>query len=277
MRAIVLAAGYATRLRPLTETLAKPLLPLAGRPLIDYVCDKIDAVESVDGLHVVTNARFAAGFEAWAGTRRGRLRPVVHDDGTTTNETRLGAIGDIRFAVEAGGLAGQDLLVVAGDNLFDFSLAEYVDFWRAKRAGGARIAGEATAPGAATEDGSCIAVFECPDPYLVSQYSVVTLDAGDRVRAFVEKPAAPQSNLVGIATYLYAAAHAAMIPTYLEQGHSPDAPGNLVAWLYPRVPVYGYRFQGRWVDIGDKQQLLAADNELRERRGLPPRAEYTPE
>jgi glucose-1-phosphate thymidylyltransferase len=229
-------------------------------------------------LHVVTNARFAAGFEARAGARQGRLRPVVHDDGTTTNETRLGAIGDIRFAVEAGGLDGEDLLVVAGDNLFDFSLAEYVDFWRARRAGGDPNAGDAARPGtAATEDASCIAVFECPDPALVSQYSVVTLDAGDRVRGFVEKPAAPQSNLVGIATYLYAAAHAALIPTYLQQGNSPDAPGNLVAWLYPRVPVYGYRFRGRWVDIGDKQQLLEADNELRERRGLPPRAEYTPE
>jgi glucose-1-phosphate thymidylyltransferase len=258
MQAIVLAAGYATRLRPLTETRAKPLLPLAGRLLIDYVCDKIDAVDDVEGLQVVTNARFGPAFRQWAEARRGRLRPVVCDDGTSTNETRLGAIGDIQFTIEHGGLVGQDLLVVAGDNLFDFSLADFAAFWRARG------------------DGSCIAVYECPDPRLVSQYSVVEVGPGDRVLSFVEKPREPKSNLVGIATYLYRGEHAAMIPRYLAEGNSPDAPGNLVAWLVPRVPVYAYAFRGEWVDIGDKEQLLEADNRLRAQRGLPQRSEYSP-
>ncbi|HEX2036156.1 MAG TPA: nucleotidyltransferase family protein [Chloroflexota bacterium] len=257
MKAIVLAAGYATRLRPLTDTIAKPLLPLADQPLIDYVCDKIDQVEEVDGLHLVTNARFAADFRRWSETRRGRLTPVVHDDGTTSNDDRLGAIGDLRFTIEHGGLAGHDLLVAAGDNLFDFSLADYTAFWRSKG------------------DGSCIALYECPDPRLVSQYSVVELGENDRVVSFVEKPREPKSNLVGIATYLYAADHAALIPTYLKEGNSPDAPGNLVAWLHRRVPVYGYRFKGEWVDIGDPSQLLDADNRLRARKGLPQRSEYS--
>jgi glucose-1-phosphate thymidylyltransferase len=257
MQAIVLAAGYATRLRPLTETLAKPLLPLAGRPLIDYVCDKIDAVADVSALHVVTNSRFAPGFRDWAGARQGRLRAVVHDDGTSTNETRLGAIGDIRFTQEQAGLAGEDILVVAGDNVFDFSLSDYVGFWKGKG------------------DGSCIAVYECPDPALVPQYSVVEVDANDRVRSFVEKPAEPKSNLVGIATYIYRAEHAALIPTYLAEGNSPDAPGNLVAWLHQRAPVYAFRFGGEWIDIGDKTQLLEADNALRARAGLPLRDAYS--
>jgi len=257
MQAIVLAAGYATRLRPLTETLAKPLLPLAGRPLIDYVCDKIDAVEDVTALHVVTNSRFAPGFRDWAAARPGRLRAVVHDDGTSTNETRLGAIGDIRFTQEQAGLAGEDILVVAGDNVFDFSLSDYVDFWKGKG------------------DGSCIAVYECPDPALVPQYSVVEVDANDRVRSFVEKPAEPKSNLVGIATYIYRAEHAALIPTYLAEGNSPDAPGNLVAWLHRRAPVYAFRFGGEWIDIGDKTQLLEADNALRARAGMPVRDAYS--
>jgi len=256
VQAIVLAAGYATRLRPLTESRAKPLLPLAGRPLVDYVCDKIDAVDEVEGLHVVTNARFAESFRRWAASRQGRLRPVVHDDGTATNETRLGAIGDIQFTVENGGLTGQHLLVVAGDNLFDFSLDDFAAFWRSKG------------------DGSCIAVYECPDPRLVSQYSVVEVGPGDRVRSFVEKPQEPKSSLVGIATYLYRAEHAALIPTYLAEGNSADAPGNLVSWLVPRAPVYAFAFQGEWIDIGDKQQLLEADNRLRAQRGLPARAEY---
>jgi glucose-1-phosphate thymidylyltransferase len=256
MKAILLAAGYATRLRPLTETIAKPLLPLAGRPMIDYICDKIEAVQEVDQLHVVTNSRFAEGIRQWAQAHQGRLKPVVHDDSTSSNEDRLGAIGDIQFTVERAGLQGDDLLVSAGDNLFDFSLADYVAFFRSKG------------------DGSCIALYECPDPRLVSQYSIVELGPNDRVISFVEKPAEPKTNLVGIATYLYRAEHAALIPTYIEEGNSPDAPGNLVAWMHKRVPVYGYRFRGGWVDIGDKQQLLDADNRLRVQKGMAPRAEY---
>lgn len=256
MQAIVLAAGYATRLRPLTETIAKPLLPVGGRPMVDYIYDKLVEVPDVEAVHVVTNARFADGFQRWAARVSGRLPVTVHDDGTTSNEDRLGAIGDIRFTIERAGLAGEDLVIVAGDNLFEFSLAEYVEFWRGK------------------PDGSCIALYECPDPELVKQYSVVEVDAQDRVTSFVEKPAEPATNLVAIATYLYRAEHAALIPSYLAEGGSPDQPGNLVAWLHTRVPVYGYRFQGEWLDIGDHGQLLDADNRMRRRNGLPLRTEY---
>src|ERR671910_3518314 len=122
MHAVVLAAGYATRLRPLTDRLAKPLLPLAGRPMLDYLADKIDDVGEAEALHVVTNSRFAPDFEAWARARSGRLSVRVHDDGTSSNTDRLGAIGDLRFVIERAELGGDDLLVVAGDNLFDFSL-----------------------------------------------------------------------------------------------------------------------------------------------------------
>src|SRR4051812_40096164 len=130
MKAIILAAGYATRLRPLTDSVAKPLLPVGGPPMIEEICDNLDAVADVDELHVVTNSRFAAAFETWGAERSGRLQPVVHDDGTSSNEDRLGAIGDIRFTVEEAGLAGEHLLVVAGDNLFEFALTDLVGFWQ---------------------------------------------------------------------------------------------------------------------------------------------------
>src|SRR5450759_5035504 len=132
MKALVLAAGYATRLRPLTDETAKPLLELAGRPMIDYLCDRIDETAAVNELHVVSNARFAADFERWANARRGRLRPLVHNDGSHSNEERLAAIADMRFVIDQAGLEDDDLLVVAGDNLFDFSLAAMVEFWRSK-------------------------------------------------------------------------------------------------------------------------------------------------
>jgi glucose-1-phosphate thymidylyltransferase len=257
MKAIILAAGYATRLRPLTEHTAKPLLPIGGRPMIDAICDKIVEVGDVDQVHVVTNHRFAASFAAWAAGRTDRLRIAVHDDGTLSNDDRLGAIGDIQFTVERAGLGGDDLLIIAGDNLFDFSLVDYVAFWRGKR------------------DGSAIALYRCPDRELVKQYSIVELDGHERVTSFIEKPANPTTDLVAIATYLYHREHAPLIARYLAEGNSKDQPGNLVAWLHKRVPVYGYRFSGAWLDIGDQGQLLQADNLARRRLGLPERETYS--
>jgi glucose-1-phosphate thymidylyltransferase len=255
VKALILAGGYATRLRPLTNDRAKPLLPVAERPIVDWILDRIDEVP-VDEIHLVTNARFADAFRAWAEAGGKRVR--VHDDGTTSNEDRLGAIGDIAFVADREGWAGEDLLVVAGDNLFDFSLADYVQFWRRK-------------------DGSAIAVYEHPVRELVREYSVVGLDTDDRVIGFEEKPERPQSNLISIATYLYDRAHLALLHAYLAEGNSPDQPGNFIAWLHTRAPVYGYRFSGDWADIGDRTQLLEADNRYRRRLGLPERDQYRPD
>ena len=256
MQAIILAAGYATRLRPLTETIAKPLLPVGGRPMIDYLYDKVAEVPEVTAVHVVTNHHYAAIFDRWAASRRGLVPLTIHDDGTSSNDDRLGAIGDIQFTVRRAGLQDEDLLIVAGDNLFDFTLVDYVNFWRSKATG------------------SCIAVYDCPDRELVKQYSVVELDAEERVVSFEEKPANPTTNTVGIATYLYHRDHVPLIDRYLAEGNAPDQPGRFMAWLYPRAPVYGYRFAGEWLDIGNLEQLLRADNLLRLRSGLPERTAY---
>jgi glucose-1-phosphate thymidylyltransferase len=257
MKAILLAAGYATRLRPLTERIAKPLLPVAGRPMIEHILDKVLAVPEIDAVHVVTNSRFASGFREWAGQRQARLPILVHDDGTSTNEDRLGALGDIRFTIETANLAGEDLMIIAGDNLFEFALTDYVGFWKSK--------GEA----------STISLYECPDRELVKEYSVVELDASSRVVSFVEKPADPKSHLVGIATYIYHRAHLPLLAQYLDEGNSRDQPGNFVAWLCPRAPVYGYRFSGEWLDIGNHAQLLEADNRWRQKHGMKTRDAYS--
>ena len=252
----MLAAGYATRLRPLTDQVAKPLLPLAGRPMLDYLYDRIAEVGEVDEVHVVTNSRFAPDFREWADRGERRLRVVVHDDGTTSNDDRLGAVGDMAFAIERGGLEGEDLLVLAGDNLIGYGLDGLVSFWREK--------GEAA-----------IAVHRVADTQLIRQYGVAELDEDDRVVSLEEKPSEPRSDLAVTASYVYSAELASLIPVYLREGGSPDAPGNFVVWLYPREPVYGYRFGGDWMDIGDPHQLLVADNLMRERAGLPARAEYS--
>jgi glucose-1-phosphate thymidylyltransferase len=253
MNAIVLAAGYATRLRPLTENFPKPLLPVGGRPMIDWIVDRIQEVDDLEGIHVVTNARYAPEFARWAEGRRIH----VHDDGTTSNEDRLGAVGDLRLTIEEGRLQGDDLLVIAGDNLFDYSLADYVHWWRGKH------------------DSSAVAVRRIPDRELLKQYGVLTVDDDDRITTLVEKPDHPQGDLAATATYVLHHAHAARVQEYLEEGNSPDQPGRFIEWLVPRVPVYGYAFEGTWMDIGDRTQLLEADNLLRERHGLPTRTEYS--
>jgi glucose-1-phosphate thymidylyltransferase len=249
--ALILAAGYATRLRPLTDTIPKQLLPVGGRPMVDWILDKIrDA--GIEDIHLVTNARFASDFHRWAqGTS-----VFVHDDGTTSNEDRLGAIGDIRFVQERAEV-DDDLLVVAGDNLFDYALTGLLDFWRAKGTT------------------SAVAVHDVGDLDLVRKYSIVRLDSDDRIVDFVEKPEHPESTLAATATYVYSREHAHLVAAYLDEGNPPDQPGNYVAWLHRRVPVYAYRFAGGWYDIGDAEQLLEADNMLRERAALPPRASYS--
>jgi glucose-1-phosphate thymidylyltransferase len=256
MKAVILAAGYATRLRPLTDTIKKELLPVGGRPIIDWIVDRVEEVDEIDEIHVVTNHRFASDLQTWAETRGG---VTVHDDGTTSNEDRRGAIGDLYFTVEQARLQGDHVLVIAGDNLFDYSLARYVDWWH----------GKGTA--------SAIAVRRIPDRELIKQYGVVTIDDDERITSIVEKPDDPQSDLAATATYLYHREHAALLQEYLEAGNSPDQPGRFPVWLVERVPIYGYAFEGLWMDVGDREQLLQADNLLREREGLPERGDYSPE
>jgi glucose-1-phosphate thymidylyltransferase len=251
VKALILAAGYATRLRPLTDTIPKQLLPVGGRPMVDWILDKVEAA-GIDDVHLVTNGRFAPDFERWANGKNVH----IHDDGTTSNETRLGAIGNIRFVQERTDL-DDDLVVIAGDNLFDYALADFIDYWRGK------------------PESSAVAVYDVGNPELARLYGVVEVDENDRILSFVEKPEKPQSSLAATATYLYSSEHARLVETYLEHGNPPDQPGNFIAWLQQREPVYAYAFAGGWYDIGDPEQLLAADNRLRERAGLPLRPAYS--
>jgi glucose-1-phosphate thymidylyltransferase len=225
--------------------------------MLDYLLDRLEPVGEVDAIHVVTNARFAGDFGRWASQRSG-LRPVwVWNDGTISNEDRLGAVGDIRFTIQEAGLEGEDLLVLAGDNLIEYPLEDLVRFWRSKG------------------EGAAIAVHRVTDPELIKQYGVVELDENDRVVSIEEKPARPRSDLAATAAYLYPAEHAALVSEYLDAGNPPDAPGNFVVWLHTRAPVYGYRIEGEWFDIGDPEQLLDADNRMRGRLGLPARSTYS--
>lgn len=254
MKAIVLAAGYATRLRPLTDSLPKQLLPVGGRPMLDWILERVRELDEVDGIHLVTNSRFAPDFERWAEPHG----VVVHDDGTTSNDDRLGAVGDLRLVIERAALDGEELVVLAGDNLFEFSLPAYVAWWRGK-----------------PQVASAVALYDVGDLELATHYGIAETDPDDRISFFVEKPSDPPSTLAATLVYLLPPDHARLVERYLAEGHGRDNAGSFLGWLSRRQPVYGYRFEGRWYDIGNRDQLLEADNRLRRAAGLPERQTYT--
>jgi glucose-1-phosphate thymidylyltransferase len=254
VKCVILAAGYATRLRPLTDDVPKHLLPVGERPMLDWVLDRVREVPALEEVHLVTNSRFAPAFEQWAETNE----VGVYDDGTSSNEDRLGAVGDLQLAIEEAGLEGDELVVLAGDNLFDFSLPRFVEWWRTK-----------------PQPSSAVPLHDVGDLELAKQYGIADTDADDRIVQFLEKPSDPPSTLASTLIYLLSPAHVRLVETYLDHGMSPDNAGSFLGWLAAREPVYGYRFEGSWYDIGDRTQLLEADNRLRQLAGLPERESYS--
>jgi glucose-1-phosphate thymidylyltransferase len=246
VKALLLGAGYATRLYPLTKNRPKPLLPIGRKPMAEWIVDRLLAVPGLDGVAVVTNSRFAEAFEDW---RRGYKCPVpvtVFNDGTTSNDDRLGAVGDIQFTIREGKI-DDDLLVVAGDNLFEFDVAKMVEFAKAK--GGPVV---------------CLKDMQHVGP-LISQYSVVTLDANKRITDFEEKPARPKTTLISICLYYFPKATLQLVDKYLAAGHNKDQPGWYIQWLVKQVPTYGFVIDGLWFDIGDIDSYDKA-NEMFEKR-----------
>ena len=236
MKLVILAAGYATRLYPLTLDRPKPLLDVAGRPLLDHLLDRVLAIGGIDETIVVTNAKFAPAFADWA---RGRSDITVVNDGTTSETDRLGAIGDIGFVIDSRGI-DDDLVVVAGDNLFDSDITDFGSHAR-----------KVAAP--------VLAVFDVGDLAEMPKYNQVQTDVDGRITFFEEKPENASTTLAGIALYYYPRETLPLIRTYLAEGNNPDQPGRLVQWLYPRIPVYTWLVPGAWYDIGSRESLAEAD------------------
>ncbi|MBI3972298.1 MAG: nucleotidyltransferase family protein [Chloroflexi bacterium] len=242
MNALLLAAGYATRLYPLTLDTPKPLLSVAGKPIAQYMVDQLDPIAGLRRLLVVTNRRFAGRFESWAAAAPSRFTIEVVDDESETNETRLGAIGDIAFTLARfPALAAEPLFVLGGDNLVDFRLADLVETFQ--RRGG---------------DATVIALVRTLDPAQLRRSGVVTLDDSGRVMGFVEKPADPPSDLTCPPFYVFPPAALALVPTYLAAGEPADAPGNLIAWLHRHAPVFGHVFAEERYDVGTPESYAAA-------------------
>jgi glucose-1-phosphate thymidylyltransferase len=242
MNALILAAGYATRLHPLTLNQAKPLLPVAGKPMIERVVEHLLPITGLKTLYIVTNHKFAQQFVDWTKDYRGRNKAAqfdVLDDGSTSEADKLGAIGDIFFALEERNLFSENLLVVAGDNLFSESLANFADF--------------------AQEHPATIGVYDVRSLEEAKKYNQLTTNPAGIVTDFIEKPTHSSSTLCGIALYYYTPEALRLLKTYLLEGNNPDQPGLFVQWLHKRIDIFTYPIDGLWYDIGSHQSLAEAN------------------
>ena len=246
MKALILAAGYATRLYPLTLDTPKALLPIGNKALLDYIMESLVKVPGMEEIHLVTNHRFAENFHNWANETREKYReltPIIWDDGTTDNDNRRGAIGDMQFVIEQAGLQ-DDLLVAASDNFFTFDIVDFYNAFRSSR-----------------QDTLCATKVE--DLEMIRGFAVAQLDDCGTVVDLEEKPKHPKSDLGVYALYLYRADTLPMINEYLTLGCSPDAPGHFPAWLYKRKAVHAFLFTGECVDVG----TIDAYHRVQERYG----------
>jgi glucose-1-phosphate thymidylyltransferase len=242
MNVLILAAGYATRLYPLTLNKAKPLLDVAGKPMLAWVVDNLRGVAGIETIYIVTNAKFWGDFETWAKNYQ-RANPEfrfkIVNDGSTTDENKLGAIGDINLVLTRENAVDSDLLVIAGDNLFRESLAGFVDYAKKTQA--------------------TVGVHRVDERETIKKYGVVAVDADGVITHFEEKPKDPKSNLAAIALYFYSRDVLPLFTTYIAAGNNPDQPGLFLQWLYPRKPVNTFQITGQWLDIGSKETLEVAN------------------
>jgi len=238
MKCLILAAGYATRLYPLTENFPKPLLEVAGKTILDWLVDDIDTMGEVDEYVVISNHKFAHHFEAWAAGKSQKI--TVVDDGTSTNETRLGAVCDIQFAIEKLSL-DDDMLVIAGDNVLDFSLTRFIAYAKEKNT-------------------SCIMRYYEPEWSKLLKTGIVTVDEFDRVVDMTEKSPTPATHWCCPPFYYYTKNDARLVKKGIAEGCGTDAPGSYIAWLCKETAVHAMEMPGKRYDIGNLESYENVKN-----------------
>ncbi len=243
MKALILAAGYATRLWPLTKNTPKPLLEVKGRPIIEHIAKHFSEIKGIEAIYIVTNEKFTQDFEDWASRYRSAIPIKVINDLTASNDDRLGAVGDMRYAIKETKI-DDDLLVIAGDNLFEYRLSDFQRFFLEKKA----------------------SVVACKDMGSIEEVrgklGVVEVDTSGRITGFEEKPEEPKSALASTACYIFTRVDIREIGQYIELGNRPDNAGDFVKWLSRHKPVYAFVFKEKWYDIGSFESLGKARGEF---------------
>jgi len=246
MNVIILAAGYAVRLEPLTLTTPKPLLEVGGRRIIDRLMDKVLGLRDVSSVAVITNAKFSGKFVSWKDESGYKVKISIINDGSTKNDNRLGAIKDLVLATDSTG-ASEDLLVIAGDNLFDFGLDRFVKF--AKEHNG----------------GVSVALYDIGSIDLAKSFGVLKIDGGNKVVSFEEKPQTPKSTLISTGIYYFPKDKIGMIKEFSKTHEKLDAPGYYISWLVDNDEVYGCPFKEDWYDIGNIESYKKADDDYKKK------------
>ncbi len=241
MKCLILAAGYATRLYPLTENFPKPLLKVQNKTILDWLIDDIDSLGVIDEYIVISNHKFAHHFVSWADNKKQRV--TVVDDGTESNESRLGAVRDIQFAIDSLAL-DDDMLVIAGDNLLDFSLTQFIKYAQNKKA-------------------SCIMRYYEGSKQKLSKCGVVTIDQNDKIIDMEEKPEEPKSNWCCPPFYYYTKEAAKLVKEGINKGCGIDAPGSFIAWLCKELSVYAMEMPGSRYDIGNLESYEKVKKEYK--------------
>lgn len=244
MKSLILAAGYATRMYPLTLNKAKPLLPVAGKIAIEYIIERILEIDEIDEIIIATNEKFFRQFQDWHRQFGQINKPLkILNDQSSSETDRLGAIGDIQFVIEKEKI-DDDLLVIGGDNLFEMGLRGFIDF--AKH----RI------------PASSVGLYNLKDKEAVKIYSEVQLDKNEHIIDFVEKPKNPASTLVAKCIYFFPKSKLSLISKYINSGGLIDAPGHYISWLCRCDSVYGFTFCGQWYDIGNYEIYKKANKDF---------------
>lgn len=244
MKALILAAGYATRLYPLTKEYPKSLLKVGRKHLINYIIEKLRWLNDIDEIIVVTNSKFVSLFKSWAKKLKLGKRLTLVDDLTKGLGDRRGAIGDIHFAVTKKRIR-DNLLIIGGDNLFDSRLNDFLKFAQDYK------------------NSPIIGVYDIKSKAEAAKYGVIKLDKENRVVGFQEKPKFPKSALIAMCLYYFPKNKLRLINEYIKKTAKHDATGFYIDWLRRKEAVYGYVFKGAWFDIGDPKVYKQAKRKFK--------------
>ena len=245
MKGIILAAGYATRLYPLTKDKSKPLLPVQEKPIIDYILKKMEGLTDLDKVYVVTNNKFYNGYVEWSANSPFSKEIVIVNDNTLEDETKLGAIGDIDYVMKSQGI-DDDVLIIAGDNLFNFNIESFIK------------------KGYNVKPSASMGVYDIKDIKAAHLYGIVALDENGLIIEFQEKPDEPKSTLAAVGIYFLPKDIARLITDYLSEGNSSDQPGHFMTWLSKQGKLYGFELVGDWYDIGSIESYNKANESYKE-------------
>ena len=249
MKALILAAGYATRLYPLTKDKPKPLLKVGGKTIMDYLLERLSMIKEIDCVYVVTNEKFYPHFADWAEkTNKSSIYEnftvKIINDGTKSNETRLGAIADIQYVIDQENI-DDSILITAGDNIFQFDFNELSDLFK-------------------TKNTDIIGAIRVDDLNRLRKCGVVELNKNGQVVGFEEKPQNPKSHFICPALYIYKRETLSLFKDYLNNGNNPDAPGHFISWLFPRKTVNSYVLKKEYYDIGNLESYNAVCQQFEE-------------